>query len=186
LLVLIAGGCGHADRGSPSNRIGVGALPVAARYVQALWIQGNCRRAAGMRADRDPTKACFEIEDANGSHAHRGAPIRHSGRLSRPCKFQKGPFALPKARLEEGCVLFELISRRPNKSMSTGSRPAYTYAAGTLAVFLARQGQRWVVEQTAYHGSGCAGPPSACAAAEHEWNQRARATAPLSELLRDG
>jgi hypothetical protein len=173
LLTIVVAGCGNANVASAP--LDMRGMPVAARFVVATYLHRSCREARALQRDVDAALPCF---DGTGQ-----LPVRHSGRLSRPCALSGGLFGPSPKDAKRGCAFFTVVSRRPNESMSHNGARAYTYASGTLALFVTAHGGRWFVANPFYNGSICAGTRRDCAAEEHLWRLRARPSAAVADLL---
>jgi hypothetical protein len=174
LLAIVVAGCGNARVASvPLDTAG---MRVAARFVVATYLHRSCREARALQRDVVAELPCF---DGTGQ-----LPVMRSGRLSRPCALSGG-FLVPAPNDgRDGCALFTVVSRRPNESMSRNDARAFSYASGTLALFMTFRGGRWFVTHPFYNGSSCAGTPSGCAPEEHLWRLRARPSALPADLLK--
>jgi hypothetical protein len=162
-LVALACSC-SANPATVNAEEGRGA---AASYVVAAYVDHDCRSASAWRAATEPTDRSVQCL-ALATQAPWSV-VRRSGRFYRIC-----PDASigQRAGHEQPCFVFQLVSRAPNASMTTPSRPAFSYTLGSLYVYVMQNSGRWNVEETAYAGGACAGTTRDCAPEQAAWSRR--------------
>lgn len=161
LLILLVG-CSSAESVYEyDTRLDPAALPTAQRFLRAMYVDRDCKRAASM----DPEGAPF-CADLDGAWRFSGAP-----RIQRAC--ESPDLLAPEAKAD--CVVVRLAGLSGGATYtSTGSppKPIPTFTDAKARVYLARIDGEWKVAIYTYEARQiCSGTPTQCRAVERRWNR---------------